>query len=344
MHRQRWLRNGLVVLGLALALGLPRAALAAEIVHVVQPGENLFRIGLRYGVDWRAIMTANGLYSTNIYAGQALVIPGTTAEGAPAPDPLPPAPTPPPPAPTPAPAAGTYTVQPGDSLWQIAQRFHTTVSALIRANGLANGNLIYAGQVLVLGGDGAPAPAPDPGKVLAVTGRGQALPLDCESRSAVDWANYFGVVLDELEFHHQLPSSDDPDSGFVGSVYGAWGQIPPAPYGVHPGPVAALLTASGVPARAVTGLSWDALRAEIDAGRPVITWVIGAVGGGSAVAYTAASNGHTTLVAPFEHTVMVIGYGADSVTLLDGGQTYTRTLAQFLASWGVLGNMAIIRP
>jgi len=93
----------LVVLSLALALGLPRAALAAEIVHLVQPGENLFRIGLRYGVDWRAIMRANGLYSTNIYAGQALVIPGTTAEGAPALAPTPPAPTPPPPAPTPAP-------------------------------------------------------------------------------------------------------------------------------------------------------------------------------------------------------------------------------------------------
>ena len=44
-------------------------------MHVVQPGENLFRIGLHYGVDWREIMTANGLYGTNIYVCQALVIP-----------------------------------------------------------------------------------------------------------------------------------------------------------------------------------------------------------------------------------------------------------------------------
>jgi lipoprotein-anchoring transpeptidase ErfK/SrfK len=45
-------------------------------VHVVQRGENLFRIGLRYGVSWQAIMQANGLGSTNIYVGQRLTIPG----------------------------------------------------------------------------------------------------------------------------------------------------------------------------------------------------------------------------------------------------------------------------
>ena len=100
--------------------------------------------------------------------------------------------------------------------------------------------------------------------------------------------------------------------------------------------------AYGLPARAVTGLPWEALRAEIDANRPVITWVIGSVSNGAAVSYTAASNGHTTLVAPYEHTVMVIGYGADSVTILDGGTTYSRSLAQFMASWGVLGNMAVV--
>ena len=41
-------------------------------------------------------------------------------------------------------------------------------------------------------------------------------------------------------------------------------------------------------------------------------------------------------------TVMVIGYGGDTVTILDGGTAYTRSRAQFLASWGVLGNMAVL--
>jgi uncharacterized protein YvpB len=160
----------------------------------------------------------------------------------------------------------------------------------------------------------------------------------------VDWAGYFGVAIDEIEFFGRLPVSDDPDAGFVGNVYGAWGQIPPADYGVHAAPVAAVLQGYGVPARAVTGMTWDEARAEIDSSRPVIAWVVGAVSNGTATAYTAASTGHTTVVARLEHTVIVVGYGADTVTVLDGGQQYDRSLAQFLASWGVLGNMAIAAP
>ncbi len=330
---QRVLLKGVLIVGLALTVWGPRTALAGEIIHVVQPGENLFRIGLRYGVGWQTIMAANGLYSTNIYAGQTLVIPGTTAEATPAP----PAPTPPPaPAPPPEPGTDLYVIQRGDTLWLIAQRFGVTVDDLMRLNALANPNLIFAGQTLVVGGAGA-----TPSKLLSVAGREQALPLDCESRSAVDWAGYFGFAIDELAFFGRLPVSDDPDAGFVGNVYGWWGQTPPAPYGVHAEPVAAVLRSYGVPARARAGMTWEALRAEIEAGRPVMVWVVGAVQNGTAAEYTAASTGRTTVVAAYEHTVIVVGYGADTVSVLDGGQTYTRSLAQFSASWGVLGNMAI---
>ncbi len=45
-------------------------------VHVVQPGENLFRIALRYGTSVGAIAAANGIVDpTRIYVGQTLVIP-----------------------------------------------------------------------------------------------------------------------------------------------------------------------------------------------------------------------------------------------------------------------------
>lgn len=44
--------------------------------HVVQAGENLFRIGLRYGVPYQQIAAANGITNVNqIFVGQVLRIP-----------------------------------------------------------------------------------------------------------------------------------------------------------------------------------------------------------------------------------------------------------------------------
>lgn len=50
---------------------------------------------------------------------------------------------------TPA-GAQTYTVRSGDTLFDIAQRFNTTVSAIVQANNLANPNALRIGQQLVI--------------------------------------------------------------------------------------------------------------------------------------------------------------------------------------------------
>ena len=89
---------------------------------------------------------------------------------------------------------------------------------------------------------------PSSASIQGISGRWPAYSLDCESRSAVDWAAYFGVKIDELTFFNALPSSDNPDKGFVGNVHGAWGQIPPYDYGVHAKPVAKLFRAYGLEA------------------------------------------------------------------------------------------------
>jgi LysM repeat protein len=50
----------------------------------------------------------------------------------------------------PTPARGaSYTVRPGDTLSQIAQRFRTSIQQLTAKNKLA-GHSIYAGQILII--------------------------------------------------------------------------------------------------------------------------------------------------------------------------------------------------
>jgi LysM repeat protein len=173
-HPGRTARGLIVAVVLALVLGGAawRPARAEGVVHTVAPGENLYRIGLKYGVTWMAIMEANHLGSSTIYSGQQLTIP---VAGSPPADP-PPAdnpPAPPPPAPT---TGTTHTVQRGEYLSMIAQRYGVTTAAIAAANNLSNPSLIYSGQVLVIpGSDGslpAPGPAPVPG------GAGQRILVD----------------------------------------------------------------------------------------------------------------------------------------------------------------------
>lgn len=64
--------------------------------YLVQPGENLFRIALRYGVSVEAILGANGLTNPNyVQAGQVLLVPnGNGDASAPLAAALPPRPAP----------------------------------------------------------------------------------------------------------------------------------------------------------------------------------------------------------------------------------------------------------
>ena len=74
----------------------------------------------------------------------ATATPGTTETPTPSPTPTPAA------TPTPTPAPQTYTVQPGDTLLAIAERFGITVEDLQARNQLDDPNSIFAGQKLQL--------------------------------------------------------------------------------------------------------------------------------------------------------------------------------------------------
>lgn len=100
-------------------------------MYVVQPGDNLYRISLRFMVPIEAIIAVNRIVNPwYIRAGQVLIIP----TGAP---PVPP-------------AARTYIVQRGDTVWSIAAMFRVTPWAIISLNNLVNPNLIFVGQTLLI--------------------------------------------------------------------------------------------------------------------------------------------------------------------------------------------------
>lgn len=177
-------------------------------------------------------------------------------------------------------------------------------------------------------------------EIEGIQGTYQTYELGCEANAAAQMARFFGLTINEREFQAALPLTDNPDTGFVGQVEGIWGLIPPNSYGVHAEPVAAELRNFGLNAKAHRQYSMAEIREELAAGRPVMVWVIGGVRQGRATTYT-AGDGSVITVAPYEHTVLVTGYGADYFTFLDGKEVYHRSTAQFADSWQVLGNMAV---
>jgi uncharacterized protein YvpB len=175
-----------------------------------------------------------------------------------------------------------------------------------------------------------------------ISGRGQAYSLSCESRSATDLARFWGIEFDEIAFFESLPTSDNPEKGFVGNVHGVWGQIPPKPYGVHARPVAAALRRFGLNARAQYGMTLEELKFEIASGRPVVVWVVGHVWEGKPIIYT-AEDGSQVTVARYEHTMLAYGYDKAGIYLIDAGSGMKRNYGykKFMASWDVLGNIAV---
>lgn len=169
----------------------------------------------------------------------------------------------------------------------------------------------------------------------------QDRPLDCEARAAVDWAAYFGVQISEYDFQFKLPVSDNPDMGFVGTSDSLWGQTPPFAYGVHAGPVADLLKEYGLQAVARKGMPLDELKRQIYQGHPVIAWVIGNCEGGVPAEYV-DSKGNKTIVAAYEHVIIVIGYTEENLRYYSSGKLYEVPFAVFLNSWKVLENMAVV--
>jgi len=129
---------------------LPRQAF---VWHTVRSGETLGTIARRHRTSVGQIMQANNLKNSHfIRAGTRLRIPSRgSVVAAPTRQPLA------------APASGVHRVVKGDSLWNIANRYGTTVQQIMALNNLSSSSL-QIGQKLRIPGH-QPTPLPDVGQL-----------------------------------------------------------------------------------------------------------------------------------------------------------------------------------
>ncbi|KRC62390.1 hypothetical protein ASE14_00660 [Agromyces sp. Root81] len=133
----------------------------------VGDGDTVSSIAERYGVPTADILALNGLsWSSLIFPGQRLALPGGTATPAPAPV---------------AAELPRHAVVAGDTMSGIAAAYGVALDQMLSANGLSRQSLIFPGQSIVLppGGGGTaataapaspPAAPPPPAEPIAASG------------------------------------------------------------------------------------------------------------------------------------------------------------------------------
>lgn len=185
---------------LALAVASPLPILLPGPAHaqvVVRSGETLSELAERHGVSLSRLMQANGISNPDhVMVGQTLVIPGSGGSGSRAA----------------SGRGGKVTVQPGDTLSEIAAREGVGLTALMQANGLGNADHVMVGEQLVIPGRGS--------RGSGATARAAAkstptAPYTVKSGETLsDIASRFGTSTERLI---QINRLSDPDHVMAGS-------------------------------------------------------------------------------------------------------------------------------
>lgn len=117
------------------------SALPAPIRYKVKAGDTVVTIAKLYGAAAKDIIQANSLSADGqLKVGQELVVPVAGAIGGPGPGV------------TPTPSGGTLiiTVQAGDTISDIALRYHSQIDWILKANNMAPADFLHIGQPLTV--------------------------------------------------------------------------------------------------------------------------------------------------------------------------------------------------
>jgi murein DD-endopeptidase MepM/ murein hydrolase activator NlpD len=144
-------------------------------IHVVQRGENLYRIAVRYGLTFDELARLNGLADpSNIQIGQRLLVPVTPGGTLPE----------------------LHIVQPGETLRAIADLYQLSVTDLAQWNEITDVNSIYAGQQLRItpSEEVEPIPTATPQAIAAVSETSDETAVTDAAEESADVDRFSSVI------------------------------------------------------------------------------------------------------------------------------------------------------
>jgi LysM repeat protein len=198
--------------------------------HRVARGDTVWDLARHYGSTVTAIIDANNLDKrATIHVGEHLVIPGANAAASSSPANRESA------SKKVAPKKSTnavgHTVKPGDTVWDLAQKYKTSVTAIVKANGLTSSALIHVGDHLIIpGATSSAAATPANSSTKVTTPGGSTESTTASSRYTVKSGDTLSSIATKFRSTVSKISGangiDDPSRIRVGQVLTIPGGVP----------------------------------------------------------------------------------------------------------------------
>lgn len=173
------------------------------LIHVVQRGETLSQIAQRYGLSTGQLSDVNQITNpSSIWVGQRLIIPTDGYDGT-------------------LTVQAIHQVKPGETLRTIANRYGTSIDALLQLNNITNPNLIYVGQPIKVHADSqeaiiAPPSSENLPSLIHTVQRGETL---------YGIATTYGVSMVDIQQVNQITNPSRIYTGQQLTIVGATDQI-----------------------------------------------------------------------------------------------------------------------